>query len=220
MNENEDAEGFGDVAGDGLPSYPLLPGQRLDSRHYVPWYFDRFLTSRYVATVEPAAGFYGIILWAESLRQDPAGTLPEDDRELARLAGFGRDVAGWREVREGALYGWMPCLVGAGGEYTRRLMHRTVAEVAVGQIVAMASQRAELEAGAERMRLSRLRGLMKRVGCNKRMTEDDQVVERVDRFLSERVNGRRSVDAVRAAVERVSLSDTVVPHLRPVPGPE
>ncbi len=216
MSENDDAEGFGEAAGDGLPIYPLVPGQRLDSRHYVPWYFDRFLTSHFVATVDPAAGFHAIILWSEALRQDPAGTLPEDDRELARLAGFGRDVAGWREVREGALYGWSPCLVGEPGAGQRRLMHRTIAEVAVGQVDAMAKSRAEVEAGVERSRLSRLRELMRRAGCNKRMIDDDQVLERVDRHLAAHVNGRRTVDAVRAAVERVSMSDTVVPHLRPV----
>ncbi len=49
------------------------------------------------------------------------------------------------------------------------------------------------------------------------MIEDDQVVERVDRHLAAHVTGRRTVDAVREAVERVSMSDTVVSHLRPVP---
>lgn len=96
-------------------------------------------------------------------------------------------------------------------------MHRTIAEVAVGQIDAMAKSRAEVEAGVERSRLSRLRELMRRAGCNKRMIEGDQVLERVDRHLAAHVNGRRTVDAVRAAVERVSMSDTVVPYPRPVP---
>ena len=48
-----------------------------------------------------------VLLWLAAADQVPAGSLPDCDVELAFLAGYGRDVAAWQEVREGALYGFV-----------------------------------------------------------------------------------------------------------------
>lgn len=48
----------------------------------------------------------GLKLRFEAWSQRPAGSLPDDDDELCDLAGFGRDMAGWLAVKEGALHGW------------------------------------------------------------------------------------------------------------------
>lgn len=62
----------------------------------------------------------GIVLWAASFHEKPAGSLPAEDRLLARLAGFGRDLAGFMAVRGKAVEGWVECADG-------RLYRRSVA---------------------------------------------------------------------------------------------
>jgi hypothetical protein len=65
-----------------------------------------------------------VLLWCASWHQVPAASLPTDDRLLANLAGYGRDMAGWAEVRGDALRGFVECSDG-------RLYHRVVAEKAL-----------------------------------------------------------------------------------------
>ena len=65
-----------------------------------------------------------VLLWCASWHQVPAATLPDDDAELAMLAGYGRDVAGWRAVRDEALRGWIA--TGDG-----QLYHPVIAEKAI-----------------------------------------------------------------------------------------
>ncbi|MEB4592331.1 hypothetical protein VSS37_15190 [Candidatus Thiothrix sp. Deng01] len=60
-------------------------------------------------------------LWGESFLEQPAGSLPDDDFLLARLADYGRDVKGWEGVKAMALRGWVKCSDG-------RLYHPVVAE--------------------------------------------------------------------------------------------
>ncbi|MGF6633548.1 hypothetical protein OKW39_000699 [Paraburkholderia sp. MM6662-R1] len=64
-----------------------------------------------------------VLLWCASWHQVPAASLPDDDRVLSQLAGYGRVVAEWKKVREGALRGWIKCSDG-------RLYHPVVAEKA------------------------------------------------------------------------------------------
>ena len=47
-----------------------------------------------------------VLLIAQAWRQQPAMTLPNDEARLAAMAGFGRDIAGWLQVREPVLSGW------------------------------------------------------------------------------------------------------------------
>jgi hypothetical protein len=59
----------------------------------------------------------------------PRHPLPDNDTELANLAGFGRVVKEWRKVREQALNGFVKCSDG-------RLYHSVIAEKAVAAFVA------------------------------------------------------------------------------------
>lgn len=65
-----------------------------------------------------------VLLWCASWHQVPAASLPNDDRLLANLAGYGRDLAGWQAIRDGALRGFILCCDG-------RLYHPVIAEKAV-----------------------------------------------------------------------------------------
>lgn len=64
-----------------------------------------------------------VLLWCAAWHQVPAASLPDDDVNLAQYAGYGRAVNQWRDVREGALRGWIKCADG-------RLYHPVVAEKA------------------------------------------------------------------------------------------
>lgn len=64
-----------------------------------------------------------VLLWCAAWHQVPAASLPDDDRALAHLAGFGRDLTSWADVRADALRGFVKCSDG-------RLYHPTIAEKA------------------------------------------------------------------------------------------
>ncbi|WP_230971886.1 DUF1376 domain-containing protein [Burkholderia anthina] len=79
-----------------------------------------------------------VLLWCAAWHQVPAASLPDDDRVLAQLAGYGRVVAEWRKVRTGALRGWIKCADG-------RLYHPVVAEKARDAWAAKHEQRYKTE---------------------------------------------------------------------------
>lgn len=203
---------------DGEP-YPIPLGRRLPG-DWFPLKYDALLGSRFAATVDPAAGFVGIMLWAESARQDPAGTLPTDERELAFLARQGRDLKGWRKLVEGgALYGWAPRLcVGVDdreGEQVVRLAHPRLTEVIEWSLRAMDRRREASERGSQRALLSRLRSVMRQAGAHAGLTEDESFVEALQ--LELRSQGRRWTPAnVAQAMEIVQVRRDVAPGVVPM----
>lgn len=103
---------------------PLLSGG-VDLRDFafMPLDIGRLFNSEFHAKSTDAEWRAGVTLWLKSWHQVPAASLPSDEVSLARLAEFGRDLKGWRKVRDGALYGWIECSDG-------RLYHPVVAEKA------------------------------------------------------------------------------------------
>lgn len=78
-----------------------------------------------LAATESAESFRAaVMLWCASWHQLPAASLPNDDRVLANLAGYGRVVKEWMKERDGALRGWVLCTDG-------RMYHAVIAEKAV-----------------------------------------------------------------------------------------
>ena len=60
-----------------------------------------------LAAMENAEAFRAAVLaWCVAWHQQPAATLPDNDSELCRLLGYGRDLRLWRRLRAaGALRG-------------------------------------------------------------------------------------------------------------------
>lgn len=77
-----------------------------------------------------------VLLWCKAWHQVPAASLPDDDRMLAHLAGFGRDIKAWKKVREVALRGFERCDDG-------RLYHPVIAEKVNDALAAKQRQRAK-----------------------------------------------------------------------------
>lgn len=82
----------------------------------------------------------GVLSWAASWHQIPAASLPDDDKQLAYLLGYGRDVKSFQKIRaQGGMRGWIKCSDG-------RLYHPVVAEKALEAMKSKAAQRQRTEA--------------------------------------------------------------------------
>lgn len=89
---------------------PLVPAY-VDLRGfpYMPIDIVRLFGSEFHAHSSDSEWRAGVTLWLKSFHQVPAASLPDDDIVLARLAEFGRDLRGWKKVKQGAMRGWILC---------------------------------------------------------------------------------------------------------------
>lgn len=195
--------------------YPLAEGDVLTAQHWVEMRHHAVLGSRWraVMTATPEAGFFGFLLWMEAMRQDPAGTLPDNDEELCHLAGLGCDLVRWRALRAGPhggpLYGWEPCLVERpdGAPPLRRLQHRVVGEIATrafGRLRKHAEERGE---ATRRNRISRLRRHCAAIGVRRTTLQSEVFCDRVLAAL-DAAKLPVSLANVRRAVEQISSAET------------
>jgi hypothetical protein len=107
---------------------PLTPADcDLRDFQYMELDVRRLRDSKFAATPNGDAFRAGILLWCAAWHQVPAGSLPDDDVELAQFAGFGRMPVGvreWKKLRKEAMAGFVECSDG-------RLYHTVVAEKAL-----------------------------------------------------------------------------------------
>ncbi len=89
---------------------PIIPNN-IDLRNFefMPLDVVRLRDSDFAALVNAEAFRAGILLMSASWHQVPAGSLPDDDRILSNLAGFGRVVKEWKKFKDEALHGWILC---------------------------------------------------------------------------------------------------------------
>lgn len=186
--------------------YPLRRGDTLSNHDWIPLHLNRLLTSDFVAyaCAENRRGDIGtaLILWSESFKQDPAGTLPDDDVQLAQIARFGADVASWRDVRAGALHGWRPTIVEGfeNGAEMPRLGHPLIASIAHDMHKRKCGRDQAREAGRMATVRNRVKKKLAVLGFRKAVAESDQVVATVAAWLDQ--NGLYVTDDnVRAAME-------------------
>lgn len=104
-----------------LPA-PIVPAE-IDLRDFAftPIFRGRLFGSSFHARASDGGWRAGVTLWLKSWDQSPAGTLPDDEIDLCRLAELGRDLKTWRKISKEALHGWFKCSDG-------RLYHKVVAE--------------------------------------------------------------------------------------------
>lgn len=128
---------------DVLPDPPVPEEADLKDFGFTPIFRARLFGSAFHARSTDAEWRAGVTLWLKSWDQVPAGSLPDDDIDLCRLAELGRDLKTWRKVKAGAMRGWKKCSDG-------RLYHAVVAEVVIhawsGKIVNPRRGRAGAEA--------------------------------------------------------------------------
>lgn len=104
---------------------PLTPADcDLRDFQYMELDVRRLRDSEFAAGASGDGFRAGVLLWCAAWHQIPAASLPDNDVELANLAGYGRVVKEWRRVRAEALNGFVKCADG-------RLYHPVIAEKAV-----------------------------------------------------------------------------------------
>jgi hypothetical protein len=128
---------------------PLAPPD-LDLRDfsYMPLEVLRLRDSEMVVLATAEEFRAAVLLWCASWHQVPASSLPSDDRLLANLAGYGRDVESWLKVRSAALRGFVECSDG-------RFYHPVIAEKAVEAAQKRRSQQQRTAAATEARRSSK-----------------------------------------------------------------
>lgn len=92
-----------------LPA-PLVPAEcDLRDFYFMPLDVARLRDCRF-AYASSGDGFRSaVLLWCASWHQLPAASLPDDDVELAHLAGFGRVVSEWLKIKSEAMHGFILC---------------------------------------------------------------------------------------------------------------
>lgn len=131
-----------------LPPAPIPADASLQHFAEMPMDFVRLRASTLAATGDPADNWFALLLWGAAWHQVPAGSLPDDDAQLAYLAGLGRDVRAWRKRRTGALRGWVKHDDG-------RLYHSVVTEKVVAALETSRKGKAAITARWEKEKAAR-----------------------------------------------------------------
>lgn len=104
---------------------PFVPANvDLRGLEYMPLLGTHLFGSEFNARATDAEWRAAVTLWWAAWQQKPAGSLPDDDTALCRLADLGRDLKAWRAVRERALHGFVLC---ADGRLYHEFLCRQVA---------------------------------------------------------------------------------------------
>ncbi|APH54882.1 putative cytosolic protein [Granulibacter bethesdensis] len=120
---------------------PLTPPESdLRGLPFMPLDVERLADSDMVALSSGDEFKAALLLILKSWTQRPAGSLPDDDRVLARLSGAGNR---WPRLRSMALHGWQRCADG-------RLYHAVVAEKACQAWAMRLAQRSRARARWEK----------------------------------------------------------------------
>jgi hypothetical protein len=125
---------------------PLTPaGLDLRDFDWMPLEVKRLRDSDLSVLASGDAFRAAVLLWCAAWHQVPAGSLPADDRLLANLAGYGRDLEGWVRVKDDAMHGFIECSDG-------RMYHPVVCEKAIEADEQRNKQRKRTEAATSARR--------------------------------------------------------------------
>ncbi|TWI29723.1 hypothetical protein [Paracoccus sulfuroxidans] len=142
------------VSIDDLPEYPISAEDRLDSHFFIQWNLKRWRKSSFRNLAEPEIGWFGFLLFCESHDETPVGTLPTDERLLARALGI--TVERWQSLCRRditPLHNWSKVMCDNGEV---RLAHPVVTEVA---LEALKSSRKNKSDRDDRRRAKRIKDL-------------------------------------------------------------
>ncbi|WP_062116717.1 DUF1376 domain-containing protein [Collimonas pratensis] len=161
-----------------LPT-PLSP-EDCDLRDFpfLPLDIARLFNSEFHARSNDTEWRAGVTLWLKSFHQVPAGSIPDDDVQLARLAELGRDTKTWKKVKGVALHGWIKCNDG-------RLYHPVVAEKAAEALAGKKTQRGRTAKGRLQVMLKRLSQASDMVEFASAETSVQTVLSELSQYLSQ-----------------------------------
>lgn len=183
-----------------LPEYPIRKSDRLEGHFYVEWHFNRWLSSSFRLLSDLDVRAIGIDLFFVSQNEAPVGTLPQDERLLARLVGV--DVETWRRLDQreiSPLNGWRLCL--CEGEV--RWFHPVVQEMAEKALQSRAAKFAQNEQRRTAKRLADLKSRVEAMGASHCLKQAN-FLDRLDGWLNDNHTGNRTEVAIRTAMDEVS----------------
>lgn len=129
-----------------LPAPLTPPDCNLRGLPFMPLHTERLLDSDMMALSTGEEFKTALRLWCKSWNQEPAASLPDDDRILAHLAG--KELPAWRKVRDMALRGFVKCSDG-------RLYHPVIAQEAINAMQRREEHQAAKDGDNERKREER-----------------------------------------------------------------
>ena len=165
---------------------PLTPPD-LDLRGfgYMPLEVVRLRDSDLVVLASGEEFRAAVLLWCAAWHQVPAGSVPKDERMLANLSGFGRDIKGWRSVSETALRGFIECNDG-------RLYHPVIADIAIVSGTKKKKQGDQTAAATEARRIAKAKRDAERDGQRNDQRNDDRYDKH--HVSAEPISGQRNED--------------------------
>jgi hypothetical protein len=202
------------VDSDDVYEYPIPSTERLESHYFITFHYRRWLKSEFRNLADLDVRAVGFDLFCEAQDEAPVGTLPTDERLLAKLAGVGLEE--WKRLCErpiGPLYGWSACRCDDG---SLRLYHKTVLEMAKAALGMREDHLEKRAADRERKRLKDLPAQIVRSGGSTRMGEDAEFIIQFDQFLLDQFEGRqRRPNVVREALEMWTVQQLETVNLQP-----
>lgn len=181
-----------------LPDYPPdLIDARMTSDYFTVFWHDRWLNSELHLTAPLDVQGAALNLFFVARKQNPVGSLPDNDKMLAKLLHV--DLSLWQELRGRAvspLRNWSRYR--AGEKIV--LGHPVVIAVAQDALNRREAREAANNEKATTMRLNRLREAMLGIKCAKAVVRDDVLVERIDAWLLEHHKGARRMPRFEASL--------------------
>ncbi|WP_305972659.1 MULTISPECIES: hypothetical protein [unclassified Mameliella] len=183
-----------------MPEYPQElcdPSGATD--YFTKFWHDRWLSSRLhlTASLEVQAAALNLFFYAR--KQNPIGSLPVDQRMLARLLRISDGQ--WHELMNQEitpLHGWR--------EYSHDggvvLGHPVVIEVAQDALDRREARKLANDDKAVQERRRRLVGTLRQCGCSEPMTKDWALVCWLDDWLAANHHGQRRFPQIQHSVER------------------
>lgn len=185
-----------------LPLYPFGVDDRLPSHFFFQFWHTRWLNSSLHLLGDMAVQGAAINLFCIAQQQTPIGTLPDDDRVLARLLHI--SVEEWSKLRRmdpSPLHNWESCVSETG---ERRLMHPVVVQNLEDAFARREVRQSRNGARAVAARLVRLREAMAAEGVAACYLENDQLVSKIDGWLEKNCTGNRTQQFVIRALEHAT----------------
>lgn len=201
---NKQTRGVTLVETSELPAYPISANDRLDSHFFIAWNLKRWRKSGFRQLAEPEVGWFGFLLFCEAHDETPVGTLPTDERLLAKALGI--SIEHWRTLQSRditPLHNWSQVQCDNG---EIRLAHPVVTEVT---LEAMKTRRANQANNAARRRAKRIKDLREmigeRIGAGQ-LLRAPQFLDRFNDWLEEKhPDVQRRQDFIQRALEEFQV---------------
>lgn len=193
------------VVSDELFHYPIAVGVRLESHGWFQFHHSWWRTSEFRrdADREVRAVWFDLLTAAQD--EDPVGTLPCADKDLAWIARVPLDD--WVRLMARPvtpLYGWERCVCSDG---SIRLYHPKLLTVTRGAARSATDAEERRAADRERKRLKELPDKIVRAGGSRRLADNPAYVLKLDQWLLDHAEdgGSRTVRRVLAGMEAMEI---------------